>query len=382
MAQRILIVDDEYSFLELEGIVLSRAGYEVVSADSPLKALEMIAQQIPDMIISDVEMPGMDGFQFIAKVHENPATAKIPFILMSSRRVFPQDRIRGLDLGSDDYLTKPFSAEELLSRVKAIMRRVSQAPSAQPLPQGLSPINTLTQYMDSLEKTAKHDPSVPPAASARPSPVPLTPSVPPPSFPQSSPSPPPSPVPSAPVSSNALDPFGVFKEMDQRIQKSERLAALFVNLSYFRGYNMCYGFPKGDEILKFTLDTLNSANYVVAEKQDFVEHVGADNFIILSVPGRASLLAQFIVREFEKGIRDFYTVEDRDRGFIEAKNRVRRMSAFPFVSIVIGVATNETRNLTHRGQYYQIGHEILEYAKTLGGSRYIIDRRHDTPGQP
>ena len=115
----ILVADDDPQLLRLVTRNLQFEGYEVLPASDGQQALEQIEAQRPDLVLLDVMMPKLDGFSVCHRVREFSA---IPIILVTARGQ-EQDKIRGLDLGADDYLTKPFSVDELLARVRAVLRR-------------------------------------------------------------------------------------------------------------------------------------------------------------------------------------------------------------------------------------------------------------------
>ncbi len=115
----ILVADDDPQLLRLVTRNLQFEGYEVLPASDGQQALEQIEAQRPDLVLLDVMMPKMDGFSVCHRVREFSA---VPIILVTARGQ-EQDKIRGLDLGADDYLTKPFSVDELLARVRAVLRR-------------------------------------------------------------------------------------------------------------------------------------------------------------------------------------------------------------------------------------------------------------------
>ena len=115
----ILTADDDPQLLRLITRNLQLEGYEVLAASDGQQALEQIEQQSPDLVLLDVMMPRMDGFTVCHKVRE---FSSMPIIIVTARGQ-DQDKVRGLDLGADDYLTKPFSVEELLARVRAVLRR-------------------------------------------------------------------------------------------------------------------------------------------------------------------------------------------------------------------------------------------------------------------
>src|SRR5215470_13563158 len=115
----ILSADDDPQLLRLVTRNLQLEGYEILAASDGQQALELIEANMPDLILLDVMMPRLDGFSVLERVREFSST---PVIMLTARGQ-DQDKIRGLDLGADDYLTKPFSIDELLARVRAVLRR-------------------------------------------------------------------------------------------------------------------------------------------------------------------------------------------------------------------------------------------------------------------
>lgn len=119
MPKRILIVDDEPRYLRLLEANLRTEGYDVISALDGSQALDAFSSQPVDLILLDIMMPKMDGFAVCQRIRE---FSNVPIIILTAKGD-EQDRVRGLDLGADDYLIKPFSAIELLARVRAVLRR-------------------------------------------------------------------------------------------------------------------------------------------------------------------------------------------------------------------------------------------------------------------
>jgi two-component system phosphate regulon response regulator PhoB len=122
--ERILVVDDEPDIVALVVYHLAKSGYRVSSAATGTDALSLAKRDRPSLIVLDLMLPGMSGFDVLAKLREEEATAGIAVLMLTARKEEP-DRIRGLELGADDYLTKPFSPQELVLRVAAILRRVT-----------------------------------------------------------------------------------------------------------------------------------------------------------------------------------------------------------------------------------------------------------------
>jgi DNA-binding response OmpR family regulator len=119
MTTKILVVDDEPRYLRLLEANLRTEGYEVISAQDGLQAVEMFSANPTDLILLDVMMPKLDGFAVCQRIRQ---FSNVPVIMLTAKGE-EQDRVRGLDMGADDYLTKPFSATELLARVRAVLRR-------------------------------------------------------------------------------------------------------------------------------------------------------------------------------------------------------------------------------------------------------------------
>ena len=129
MASTILVVDDERNIVKLARLYLNRDGYQVEAAYDGAEALEKAKSLRPDLIILDIMMPEMDG---LAVCRELRKTSNVPIIILTARDD-DVDRIVGLELGADDYITKPFNPRELVARVKAVLRRASNEPPAQPV---------------------------------------------------------------------------------------------------------------------------------------------------------------------------------------------------------------------------------------------------------
>ena len=124
---RILVVDDEPRMIRFIRMNLELEGYAVFEAGDGLKALEQLRDTLPDLVILDVMMPELDGFETLRALRE---FSSVPVVMLTARGE-EDDRVRGLELGADDYVTKPFSPRELVSRVKAVLRRAESPAPAQ-----------------------------------------------------------------------------------------------------------------------------------------------------------------------------------------------------------------------------------------------------------
>jgi two-component system response regulator RpaA len=127
MNNKILVIDDDTSINELIKVNLELGGYNVVQAYDGIKGFALAKQELPSLIILDVMMPEVDGFTVAKRVRENPSTKDIPIIMLTALSQL-NDKANGFNIGVDDYLVKPFEIEELLMRVKALLKRTHQIP--------------------------------------------------------------------------------------------------------------------------------------------------------------------------------------------------------------------------------------------------------------
>jgi two-component system, OmpR family, phosphate regulon response regulator PhoB len=124
---RILVVEDERDIAALVAYHLTKEGYRVRTAEGGHEALEAISAERPDLVVLDLMLPGFSGYEVLAEIRRQPELTEVPIIVLTARRE-ESDRIKGLELGADDYLTKPFSPRELVLRVGAVLRR-AQSPA-------------------------------------------------------------------------------------------------------------------------------------------------------------------------------------------------------------------------------------------------------------
>jgi two-component system phosphate regulon response regulator PhoB len=132
MSRTILLVEDEAPIREMLSFVLEQAGFNVVEAEDFDVALEKVKEPYPDLILLDWMLPGGSGVQLAKKLKQHEFTRDIPVIMLTARGE-EDDKIRGLEAGADDYVTKPFSPKELVARIKAVMRRVTPTSKEEPI---------------------------------------------------------------------------------------------------------------------------------------------------------------------------------------------------------------------------------------------------------
>ena len=151
MKTSILIADDEPNQLELMDFNLTNAGFSIIKASNGIHALELIENHSPDLIILDWMMPKMSGIDVCRTLRSRPETKQIPIIILSARSE-DSDKSLGLDTGADDYISKPFSPKELISRVKALLRRARPA-----LVNDILQHNDLTLSLSEMKVTYKNN---------------------------------------------------------------------------------------------------------------------------------------------------------------------------------------------------------------------------------
>ncbi len=129
MMPRILVIDDDPAIAELVAVNLEMAGYEVSQAEDGIKGQALALQLLPDLIVLDLMLPKVDGFTVCQRLRRDERTADIP-VLMLTALSHTQNKVEGFNAGADDYLTKPFEVEEMLARVRALLRRTDRIPQA------------------------------------------------------------------------------------------------------------------------------------------------------------------------------------------------------------------------------------------------------------
>ena len=138
MTEKILIIDDDVDTLRLVGLMLQRQGYQIVAASNGSQGLAKAFDERPDLILLDVMMPDMDGYEVTRRLRKNPTTATVP-ILMFTAKTQLDDKVTGFEVGADDYLTKPVNRQELLSALKRWIARPNANGALSPVAGETSP---------------------------------------------------------------------------------------------------------------------------------------------------------------------------------------------------------------------------------------------------
>lgn len=303
----ILIVEDDINLRTILKMQLERAQYSVRAAKDGESGLKLIAENAPDLVLLDVMMPGMDGWEVCHIIKTDLATANIPVIMLTARNE-AGDRVRGLNGGANDYLTKPYEVDELLARVRNILQWSRLQRAANPLT-GLPGNITIDN------------------------------------------------------------------EVQRRIDQEEPFSFLYVDIDNFKAFNDYYSFQKGDEAIRITASILTSTVSLEGSHGDFVGHVGGDDFVLVLNPDTAEAVIAEIIHEFDHKIPKLYHNVDRDRGYIESKDRQGNVKQFGVMSITVAVVRNHDKQFAHIGELSQAAAELKSYGKKESGSVVVRDRR-------
>lgn len=164
-------------------------------------------------------------------------------------------------------------------------------------------------------------------------------------------------------------------EMKKRLLNKEIFAILYFDLDNFKAYNDVYGFANGDEIIKFTARTISKHIHQVENSDNFVGHIGGDDFVAIIGKTDYDKVCQNIIEEFDKFALDFYNEEDIERGFVEVANRRGIIEQFPLTTISIAVVEVDPKIYKTTLEIGEVASQIKHKAKTILGSTYVINKR-------
>ena len=167
----------------------------------------------------------------------------------------------------------------------------------------------------------------------------------------------------------------ILNELVRRLESKNKFAVCYVDLDKFKAYNDTYGFEHGDEVIRETARILIRNTQQYGNPDDFIGHIGGDDFVIATGIGKIDNICKSIIKDFEKTKASFYNEGDKKAGYITARDRKGKMQKIPLLSISIGVVTNEFRKIEHLAQIGEIGAELKAQVKRLEKSNYLKDKR-------
>lgn len=310
----ILVVDDEPHIRQILKFTLEKAGYHVVACANGIEALERMKRVKPNLVLLDVMMPEMDGYEVCRKMREDFGLSQIPVIMLSAKGD-QTDKVVGLEKGANDYLVKPYSNEELLLRVKNVLEWNIKQREANPLT-GL-PGNPAIE-----------------------------------------------------------------RELMKRIKAGSPYAFIYIDIDNFKGFNDYYGYQKGDEIIGFLSGILRRTVDKLGSKEDFIGHIGGDDFVMIAAPIRAEIMAKYIVDEFDKGALLLLNEDDVKRGYLEIRDRQGQIKRIPVMSVTMALVMSADNRIQHFAEINDIASSLKEYGKRIDGSVVVKERRHEDSPQP
>lgn len=166
-------------------------------------------------------------------------------------------------------------------------------------------------------------------------------------------------------------------EMKKRLLKKEFFVMLYFDLDNFKAYNDIYGFSNGDEIIKFTARTIIKNAHLKDDDNNFVGHIGGDDFVAILEDKDYEKVCQNIILEFDKNIKKYFSEDDVSRGYLEVPNRKGIIEEFPLTTISVGVVEVDPGRFHNSLEIGEAGAQVKHLAKTIQGSTYVIDRRKE-----
>jgi diguanylate cyclase (GGDEF)-like protein len=297
---KILIADDDLEIQELLKFTFENENYDVIVTSDGEEALLKVIAEKPDIVILDVNMPKMSGYEVCEKIRAHSATCLIPIIMLTSATK-TKDRITGFKLGADEYIGKPFDSFELLARVEGLLKRMRESLSANPLT-GL-PGN-----------------------------------------------------------------ISIEAEIKRRMDLGAAFCIVYSDADNFKAFNDKYGFEKGDGVIRLVAVLLRSAITDIGNNDDFIGHIGGEDFVLITTPDKLKDVTDKIIQDFDSLIPCQYDEETRSKGFIMGLNRQNQEFKFPIMSISLGALCVNPGQYRHYSEIVEKAKEVLKQAKAVQGS--------------
>ncbi|MFT6926137.1 MAG: diguanylate cyclase (GGDEF)-like protein [Psychromonas sp.] len=314
--QKILIVDDIIDNIKVL-IDLLKPEYKTFFAANGEKALELAQNMSPDIILLDIVMPEMNGFEVCQKLKSNPITCDIPVIFISAMSEIG-DETKGLEVGAVDYITKPISPAIVKARVKNHLK-----------------LRGAMQELKRLYNTALDS----------------------------------NPMTGLPGNNS------VAKQIKSTLDTQQNLCVIYSDLDNFKAFNDKYGFALGDEVIKFTCQVFKDVVDELSVKDPFIGHIGGDDFVLMVPSELTQTVAEKIILRFDQGVIKFYSSEDAGSKCIQSVNRQGKSEAFPLMSISLAGV-----DLAHGvyKEYMEVNDVCAttkKIAKSMPGSSFFLNRR-------
>ena len=273
-ASQILIVEDDVDLAEMLDTLFQDLGYEVSTTHYGEEALVLCEERMPEVVILDIYLPDINGYEVCRRLRNNLLTKHIAVILLT-QRTLKGDKLLGLELGAVDYITKPFDTEELKLRVKNTIRGIQHKRS-----------------MDGV---------------------------------------------------TGLPRGRLIEEQFRLLLRRENWALMYIGISGFGPFKEAYGLESAKALLRITASTLLEAVGEVGTEDDFVGHVGEDDFVVITMPARAQPLMDRIKGDFKSALKDPATVIEQEKVRAIGKEQ---QDALRLLDLFIGLLTSQERAFT------------------------------------
>jgi PleD family two-component response regulator len=274
---RILVVEDDPDISNMLKIYFSAQGYEVTVAGRGNEALDRTRRQLPSVIVLDIMLPDIDGYEVCTRLRKTLRTSHVPIIFLTQKDE-RSDRIAGLELGADDYITKPFDIEELRLRVQGAMRRAERESLTNP--------------------------------------------------------------------TTGLPSGKLIEEQLRGLMRRQNWGLLYAGIQNIEAFTDVYGFVAGDEVLRYTALMLGETDDRLGGADDFIGHVGGDDFLAITTEDKATAMAEAAVKRFNQDIGSHYSFKDRERGYIVVKDAEGKEKQAPLMKLCVGVVLASHQEFT------------------------------------
>jgi PleD family two-component response regulator len=291
---RILIVEDDQDISKMLRIYFESQGYEVLVSGRGGEALDVARKRLPNVVVLDIQLPDIDGYEVCRQLRSNLRTSHIPIIFLTQKDE-RSDRIAGLELGADDYITKPFDIEELRLRIQNAMKRA-------------------------------HDTSLTDPTTGLPS-------------------------------------GKLIEEQLKRLMSKPTWAILYIGINAIDVFNNVYGFIAKDDVLRFVGLVMSEAIDELGTAQDFIGHIGGDDFIIITSMEAVNAIKEHLEIRFTEEVVSFYDFKTREQGFVSYVNSEGKGSQAPLMSLNVGKVSSADGPFTDIRQITEVAAEARRQAQ-------------------
>ncbi len=291
---RILVVEDDIDISNMLKLYFKSLGYTVFAALGGEQALTLTRQKMPKVIVLDIMLPDIDGYEVCRRLRTNLRTSHIP-ILFLTQKDERSDKIKGLELGGDDYITKPFDVEELRLRVRNTIKRAERESLTSP--------------------------------------------------------------------STGLPSGRLIEQQLRELLHAEGWGLFYIGIDGLNAFNEAYGFVAGEEVLRFTGMLLNEVVEELGTVDDFIGHIGGDDFIIVTQQDLVPSIKAEIIERFTAKVGTHYDFITRSQGYLVVHDDSGNEVQVPLMSLRVGTLTADDGPFTDIREITEAAAEKRRYVK-------------------